>query len=590
MSTVTIGKEEAARRLLKVENGIRALANEINVSDGIVCLLGLEDVMENSRSSLLAQITSEERENPGIKPQKMSMDKVVLLRYSAQQFALVNLAIAELLRSGNKGPKRLLKVPELAFFVGIDYSREEALGVCLKSKLLEPGDRYSGADIHFIAGMEGIRIIIVKKADSYAVEVNESLMKLISKLMLREILRSCVKLNIELVFCKGQEIPDVKLREDITPEWIFEKEGYTIRMLTASDNQAFEWASDFKEVSSRNIAILDKGITPKNRDLLEKEREEIFQGYFQFPNYEKTFMKTYGYSARSLKAIAKALESIALSRTHTVVRDDWHGLIVKIAKKANLGRASVKAILRNLTYDGSSTPEGSVIISFDHEMAYNFHRLSSGVRNRLEKCFRETYDNNMKGEAFEEKCRELLRQKGFAVFPRRIVIEEEFLPIDISIDLWGRAKKSTDLDGLANQRNLILLLECKERKPATERAVRIENLFQKFSVELYHKAKWICENKSKLEQYMGEELESCLSMSRDEPSFVIPLVVCNFLVNDIRSDYSPIITYTELQRIRSSQWQDIRKKLMTQREQQISTFHLNVGSASIKSIAFGLLG
>ena len=262
---------------------------------------------------------------------------------------------------------------------------------------------------------------------------------------------------------------------------------------------------------------------------------------------------------------------------------------MKIAKKTNLHRTSVEAILRNLTYDGSILLGNSVIISFDHEMAYNFHRLSSGVRNRLEKCFRETYDNNMKGKAFEEKCRQLLKRKGFIVFPHRIIIEEEFLPIDVSNELWGHAKRSTDFDGLANKNNLVLLLECKEKKPTTTKVIRLENLFQKFSVELYYKAKWICENKRKLEHYMGGELESCLSVSKESPSFVIPLVVCNFLVSDIRSDYSPVITYSELRRIPTSQWQDIKRELLAQREQRISTFYLNVGSESMKSIAFSFL-
>ena len=312
MSTFAIRKEEAARRLLKVENEIRVLAQKINALDGIVCLLCFEDVIENAHFSLLSEIISKEGEAPGIAPQRINRDRVVLLRYLMGQYFLVNSAIAELHKSGKKSPTRLLKVPELVFWIGINYSREEALNICIRNKLLRPGDHYSGADIHFIAGMDGIRILIVKKAYSYTIVVFESLMKLINKLLLREILRSCVKLDLELVFYQGQEIPDVKLRKDITPEWIFEKEGYTIRMLTASDSQTFEWASDFKEVSSRNVSILHKGKTPENRKLLEKEREEIFRGYLQFPNFDKTFRKTYGYSARSLKAIAKALELTAL--------------------------------------------------------------------------------------------------------------------------------------------------------------------------------------------------------------------------------------------------------------------------------------
>lgn len=454
--------------------------------------------------------------------------------------------------------------------------------------MIRLGDHYSGADIHFVAGLDGIGILIVRNAHPYAIFIFDALMKLIDKLLLREILRSCIKPDLELIFNQEQEIPDLKLPQNITPEWILEKEGFTTRMLTASDHQTFEWASEFKEVSARNVSILRRGKTPENRKLLEQEREEIFRGYLQFPNFDKTFRKTYGYSAKSLKAIVEALELTALGRTHAVVRDSWHRLIVKIAKKTNLLRASVETILRSLTYDDGNSLVDSAIISFGREVAYNFHRLSMAVRGRLEKCFREAYDNNMKGKVFEEKCRKLLKSKGFAVFPRRVIIREEFLPKDVSTELWGHVKRSTDLDVLANKGNLVLLLECKEKKPSTTRVVKLKNLFQKFSIELYYKAKWTCENKRRLEHYIGEELASCLSVSKDSPSFVIPLVVCNFLVKDVKSDYSPVITYSELRRISTSQWRDIKDELITQKEHKVSTFCLKVDSEGMKSIAFRL--
>lgn len=588
MSTLAIGKEEAVRRLPIVEKEIHELAEKINISDGIICLLCFEDVVENAHFNILSDIVSSKGEAPGVIPQKINRERMALIRYVMQQFYLINSAIAELHKFGKRNPSQLLKIPELAFWIGINYSREEALNVCRETGLIKSGDHYSGADIHFIAGMDGIRILIVRNAYPYAISILDALVKLIAKLLLREILQSCIKLNLELIFYRGQEVPDIKLPKDITPEWVFEKEGYTTRMLTASDYHTFEWTSDFKEVSARNVRILSQGKTPENLKLLEQERQEIFRGYLQFPNFDKTFRETYGYSAKSLKVMVKALELTALGRAHPVVRDSWRRFIVKIAKKVDLPKPSVETILRSLTYDGDNMLADSAIIAFDHEIAYNFHRLSVAVRMRLEKCFREAYDNNMKGKVFEEKCRELLKSKGFVVFPQRIVLEEEFLPKDVSNELWGHIKRSTDLDGLGNKENLILLLECKEKKPSTKRVVRLKNLFQKFSVELYYKAKWICENKRKLEHYMGGELASCLSVSKDNPSFIIPLVVCNFLVSDVRSDYSPIITYPELRRISTSQWKDIRDKLVGKRENRISTFYLKVGLESIKSVAFRL--
>lgn len=107
MSTFRIRKEEAARRLPLVEKEIHELAQKVNVSDGILCLLCFEDVVENAYFDLLSEMISTKGEAPGIVPQRINGERLVLVRYLIEEYYLINSAIAELYRSGKKEPNTI---------------------------------------------------------------------------------------------------------------------------------------------------------------------------------------------------------------------------------------------------------------------------------------------------------------------------------------------------------------------------------------------------------------------------------------------------------------------------------------------------
>ena len=171
----------------------------------------------------------------------------------------------------------------------------------------------------------------------------------------------------------------------------------------------------------------------------------------------------------------------------------------------------------------------------------------------LDRCFDELYDNNLKGKAFENACRNMLEEKGLRTVPRRIDVFEPLLPLDVSVTLWGKQKMRTDIDVLANVKNNILVLECKEAKPRLPQ-LREQNQFKKYIVEHIHKVKWISLNLEKLKNYIGIETWRSLKVDEGRTMRFFPLLVSNIVVESNEFRDAPITTFLELKEIISKDW------------------------------------
>jgi hypothetical protein len=169
---------------------------------------------------------------------------------------------------------------------------------------------------------------------------------------------------------------------------------------------------------------------------------------------------------------------------------------------------------------------------------------------RLEAHYRESYDNNLKGLAFEERCRDLLRQSGATVYPERLQLPFEVLPKEISMELWGHPKTKTDIDVLARIADYVLVLECKEIKPPQESLVKKTHLFEKFAEELYYKTRWLASNLESIRPLMNDDWFGRLFEGADD-SWLIPAVVTTFPISMESGLDAPVILYSEL-----AEWTD----------------------------------
>jgi Holliday junction resolvase len=149
-----------------------------------------------------------------------------------------------------------------------------------------------------------------------------------------------------------------------------------------------------------------------------------------------------------------------------------------------------------------------------------------------------------------------------------------YVPEDISNRLFGKQKSRTDLDVIASLNNNLLVMECKETKYSAPSPLKIseQNLFEKYSIEHYYRAKWIAGNLSSLRNYVGTENWKLLRLEENKPINVLPLLVVNNLLNFHTNEGVPLLTFSELKEIVSKNW--VYKSMedgMVEAEIQINT-------------------
>jgi len=151
----------------------------------------------------------------------------------------------------------------------------------------------------------------------------------------------------------------------------------------------------------------------------------------------------------------------------------------------------------------------------------------------LEGYFESAYDNNMKGQVFENICRAELSKDGFSVHPTRFVIAEQVLSTEDSLELWGRVKVGTDFDVIGGKHRYLFVLECKEKKPSMSRRVRAGHMFAKFHQEMMLKTIWLRDNIDRL------STSPCMkNVMHEGKRYLLPLMISTFVVDEV----SPLVS------------------------------------------------
>ncbi|MCW4018585.1 MAG: hypothetical protein NWF00_07925 [Candidatus Bathyarchaeota archaeon] len=338
-------------------------------------------------------------------------------------------------------------------------------------------------------------------------------------------------------------IMDISYPEDFSGEALLEKKGFTSRSLDA-DCGIWDWTSDFQEIMIETLRTIDKGKGKQNIVNLQKESEEIFKGFNMMEGFPQTFLNLYSVDLSVFSNMVYDLVIRCYYNVHTVGIWSFTDLLNDRMLVKKYGLSNLRKVLELLC--SNDTHLG--LIRVNGWVMTNFKRLSHMQFSLLEKCFYEAYDNNLKGVMFEEGCRKMLQANGFLTFTERVVIAEPFLPEEVSVKLWGKIKRGTDVDVIACNNQVVLVIECKEAK-WTPPSISTKNLMTKYSIEHFYRAKWVCANFHKIRGNIRLQRSDNISEKCKNKLYFFPLLVSNIVTEIKPEGKAPLVTFTELKEI-----------------------------------------
>lgn len=320
-----------------------------------------------------------------------------------------------------------------------------------------------------------------------------------------------------------------------------------------------DWHSAFRDVAEETLKLVEHDRGPMNRIALLKEAREVSKAYRGLPGFSEVFEATYRCKLQEFLNTTISLSMETLKHTHTIIKITQNKLEALASRISGTTRRNSKRIIDQLTFPGTGEPTHYAFFELRGWFLTSFGRMTRAYLHRIETCFGEVYENDLKGKAFEKGCRELLKRNHFTPYSGRIQVKEPMIPSEISLALWGREKRSSDIDVLANYNNILILLECKEIKSSRIR-LRETKQFQRFLTELYYKARWVATNLRRLETYIEGSFEESINLKSAEPIFLFPMLVCNLFVNVKGWEPVPLLTYVELRKLISNRsWCSVDK-------------------------------
>lgn len=545
-----INKEEAGKQLPLIIRKIADVAKSINRFDGILLLLVLEDAIDNVSVSLAKVVAAKETELAR-KLQEKPAIRLGLLNFIREWYHLIDLMISEVYQHGTDDSPEINTTPEIGFGIGVEEDPDSYKAELRRVGEIQPGDLVLTKPRKFLNRIDGFFVIVTKSALGQPLES-----KVMRMLTLRDLFYQKGLLETVLGVPDGAYVRftddglrQITLPPNVTPESILGKGFITLRHAETMTT-VMDWHSRFRDVAEETLKLVERGRGPVARRALMKETEQISRAYCRLPKFPKTFKTNYGFQLPQFLKNMTALSMESLKRPHTIIKASPNRLEALVSKIAGTSRQNAKRFIDFLTFPDGEQPIHCAFLKTKGWILTSFVRINRACLHRVEDCFSEVYDNDLKGKAFERGCRELLKRNHFIPYPGRIKVKEPMIPQEVSLTLWERAKKSSDVDVLANDNNILLLLECKEIKSHRIRLKETKQ-FQKFLTELYFKAHWVATNLKRLETYAWGSFEKNIGIKTAEPIFLFPILVCNLYVDTEEWMPVPFLTFTELRKLTS---------------------------------------
>ena len=386
--------------------------------------------------------------------------------------------------------------------------------------------------------------------------------------------RTAVSLNLPLTLVDDQPVPMVSFPKEFTLEKMAELRKRTARGVLDSDHSVSGWASDSRQASIDGMQTIDLGIdSEENWNALLRELRETAKAFCLFTGFEESFASTHGYRVSQLSTAIESLMSMTRKTTeHTVYVGDRVKLTKELKASTGLSNSVVGKIIASLTWRSGLSYVRAPIVTNGGQCYFSMTGVIGALDLQLEDHFSDPRYSDQLGKKFEEKCREILRSRGFTVYPRRLGLPVKYLPDEVSIELRNHVKVGTDIDVLARKNEYLYLFECKERKRSKGNEKRLANLLSKTQTDLKYRGVWIRNNLDSFRAMVGQDWAE--KLVGGGPEFgIIPLLVSNHAIDNLAEPYVPLVTIFELQRfneVTSKRVQGERFAYLTDAEGNIS--------------------
>jgi len=514
-----LGGSDLAQYISDLDKEISELGSQIPIFDGAVVLLRLEDAFDNLMHTIGAEIHQKDDE--------LNIYRAGTFRFATTGIALVEDGLTELLRLGKNAGHILDDWPSIEFFFGYPKADENPTEEAMRIGFVNPGDYWITLTVsQGIGGAKGKAILKLispsPQTKQFTIDILWYWLGLVQKKNIASlVLRQGG--SVELTDIGDLEVISVK--DETKEKADFARTYEDLLAIRKAYISPHDWASDFKRKGVEAALTVGKGIhSQENIEALTAEIAEISRAYRSFPGYRSTFRSVTGYTFEEFVAFTEFLGRLARTRDHSVYYEREDALL-QLAKDDSFEPRIATKIISSLTLRQGARPEAFPIFRINDFLLFSLRRILALQIQRPVEIFEHHLNNDIRGREFEKHCRRLLRERGFSVYPRRLIITD-FLPANVSIELWGFEKKKSDVDLIATKNGFVLVAECKElkRKGKGRRKHRTSdlNVLIKAGRENYYKARRLSETRRNLVNPKATNL-----LSAPDLRVIVPLVVTN---------------------------------------------------------------
>lgn len=540
-------KAEAGKQLALIKEEILDTSSKLNCMDLIPLLLRFEDAINNLEISCISgRVGKELLEYPNL--------HFSTARFINEWYKVINDCIIEISDNGLYMPPEATELPEFSFGICFQPNLDDYLLEAFEKGDFDKNDLIIRKPRMFLNEIPGWFFIAVRGSFDTHVEDNiNSILNLRDILYKKGLLETMIFISpdgTEVEFDDSTGLRRITLPKGITAKTVLEQQGLTPRLIETY-TMVYDWNSYFRQVAMESIKVASLGKGEKNLKNLKKEDEEIYRAYSSIKDYPKTFRDFYGMKLKEFFYIISGILYLCYDEIHTVGWWKYSNLSEENRLNRKFNSELINQTIQLLSNPSESKKRYDGFIILGDNVLTNFRRLSIARIMLLEKCFSEVFNNDLKGKSFEKACRQLLRDEGLKTLSERVDILEPMISPEISYSLWGKQKQRTDIDIVSSRDNNVLIIECKEIK-SSRLKLRQQKQFKKYLIEHFYKTQWILENFKKFETYVGNDLSDLLSIDREKPLYLFPILVTNRLVDIEEIKGALLITYLELKEILSS--------------------------------------
>jgi hypothetical protein len=537
-----VEKEDYAREIPKLKEDILAFVSGHNLSDLVLALLSLEDAYDNLSNALLPMTIDPSR----LPPMTTRAEQLALQDHVHLKMSLIEGGLRFALNYGRPAARTIERMPGM--IVGVSGKDPDVyLEQSMSEGKIGPKDSWKIDRFRLLGYAEGSEIVVVQRAKDTPLED----LVLDTLLWLEDIYRvgfftSAMQRNLILTRIEGRTGSYVY--NPVTPDnEVLERAGEAMALHNLDPSASgITWNSDFHALSMDTVLnTMNKSLYSKeNQDAMKKETGEAYKGFTSFEGFSTTFRDRFGYSVEEFRVVCQSLRRLATTKPpHSI----WYGaqsrLSSQVEKETRIGRKAAGATLASLIWNKNLPPFLYPIYRCGPFVAFSLWRIMLAEQARLEFHYAHAVNNDVKGKAYERACRKVLTKRGFLVLPESLEISGEFIPPEVSMDLWGHVKRQTDIDVVGKKGNLIMVMECKEVKRPNVKMLRRIHYLEKCADELPFKARWLVANRdSELVELRAKGLAGI-----EVGDWIVPLVVSTFVSGYERSEVA-ILTYLEFER------------------------------------------